>query len=226
MAEVTRVDLTEQVRRWARVVYDHQRLGEEPRRCDVAVVLGSHDIGVADRAAELYRLGFFDRMVITGANSPTTLSRFPRGEAVHYRERVVEQGVPGSAVLMETEATNTGENLRLGRALLDAEGVTPTTVMFVCKPYMERRVHATVLKQWPEVEALCASAPLDFDAYLPTVGDDRLVLDTMVGDLQRVMEYPARGFAVPQPVPEDVRDAFPGLVAAGFDRHLLPDARE
>lgn len=221
MAEVTRVDLTEQARRWARVVYDHQRLGEEPRRCDVAVVLGSHDLGVADRAAELYHDGLFETAVVTGGNSPSTRARFPRGEAVHYRERLLEQGMPDAAILLETEATNTGENLLLARAVLDREGIAPATVMFVCKPYMERRAHATVLKQWPEVEPLCASAPLDFDSYLPTVGDDRLVLDTMVGDLQRVMEYPARGFAVPQEVPENVREAFRGLVAAGFDGHLL-----
>ncbi|MBR8743218.1 YdcF family protein [Nocardiopsis sp. MG754419] len=223
MAESTTVELTERTRRWARVVFDHQRLGEEPRRCDVAVVLGSHDAGVADRAAELYLAGYFPRMVITGANSPTTLARFPRGEAVHYRERVLERGVPDAAVLMETEATNTGENLRLSRAVLERAGIAPATVMFVCKPYMERRAHATARRQWPEVEPLCASAPVDLDTYLPTVGNDRLALDAMVGDLQRVMEYPARGFAVPQPVPPHVREAYHGLVAAGFDGHLLSE---
>ena len=43
----------------------------------------------------------------------------------------------------------------------------------------------------------------------------------MVGDLQRIREYPARGFQVAQDIPDDVWAAFETLVAAGFDRHLI-----
>ncbi|MEU3018902.1 YdcF family protein [Nocardiopsis sp. NPDC007018] len=223
MGANARGELTEEVRRRARIVWDYQRLGREPRPCDVAVVLGSHDLGVATTAADLYRRGFFPRMVISGANSPTTLARFPRGEAVHYREHVLSLGVPDLAVLTETRATNTGENLSRSRALLADSGIAVRSVMFVCKPYMERRAYATARRIWPEVEAVCASARTGFDSYLGTVGDDRLVMDTMVGDLQRVMEYPARGFSVPQEVPERVRSAYAYLVGAGFDGHLIAD---
>nr|WP_239346911.1 MULTISPECIES: hypothetical protein [unclassified Frankia] len=44
---------------------------------------------------------------------------------------------------------------------------------------------------------------------------------TLVGDLQRVIEYPKLGFAIAQDVPEDVYAAFKALVAAGFDSRLL-----
>jgi hypothetical protein len=43
----------------------------------------------------------------------------------------------------------------------------------------------------------------------------------LVGDLQRVIEYPARGFAVAQDVPGAVMDAYRRLLAAGFDSRLL-----
>ncbi len=215
--------LTEQVRERARLVWDYQHMNQEPRRCDVAVVLGSHDLGVAACAADLFHRGYFPRMVISGANSPSTLARFPRGEAVHYREHALALGVPDEAVLVEDRATNTGENLSLSRALLEREGITVESVMLVSKPYVERRAHATARVLWPEVETVCASARTGFDDYLATVGDDRLVMDTMVGDLQRVMEYPAHGFSVPQEVPDRVRAAYTYLVAAGFDGHLIRD---
>ncbi|PWV47333.1 uncharacterized SAM-binding protein YcdF (DUF218 family) [Nocardiopsis sp. L17-MgMaSL7] len=216
-----RVELTGEVHQRARIVWDYLRMGQEPHGCDVAVVLGSHDLGVATCAADLYRQGFFPRMVITGANSPSTLARFPRGEAVHYREHVLELGVPDSAVLLEDGATNTGENLRYSRALLAEAGISVGSVMLVCKPYMERRAHATARVLWPEADTVRASARTGFDDYLETVGDDWLVMDTMVGDLQRVMEYPARGFSIPQEVPDRVREAYTFLVAAGFDGHLI-----
>ena len=68
-------------------------------------------------------------MVITGANSPSALARFPRGEAVHYREHALDLGVPNAAILVEPEATNTGGNIRLAQALLEREGVARRTVM-------------------------------------------------------------------------------------------------
>jgi hypothetical protein len=54
--------------------------------------LGSHDLSVATHAAQLWKQGVFPRIVFTGANAPTTKARFPRGEAVHYREHALELG--------------------------------------------------------------------------------------------------------------------------------------
>jgi hypothetical protein len=44
----------------------------------------------------------------------------------------------------------------------------------------------------------------------------------MVGDLQRIVEYPERGFAVPQAVPVAVGAAAERLRAAGFVSRALP----
>jgi uncharacterized SAM-binding protein YcdF (DUF218 family) len=85
--------------------------------------LGSHDIGVAVWTAELYHQGLFPLVVFTGANAPTTVDRFPRGEAVHYRERALEEGVSDEVIRVEPKARNTGENMKLTRDLLTAEGI-------------------------------------------------------------------------------------------------------
>ncbi|EHM27610.1 hypothetical protein SPW_4036 [Streptomyces sp. W007] len=68
----------------------------------------------------------------------------------------------------------------------------------------------------------CASEPLELDDYVKSIGDEKLVLDMLVGDLQRVIEYPKLGFAVEQEVPEDVHAAYERLVRAGFTSRLLP----
>jgi hypothetical protein len=47
------------------------------------------------------------------------------------------------------------------------------------------------------------------------------VIHIMVGDLQRIIEYPKLGFMIPQVVPDHVRAAYETLVTAGFTRHLL-----
>jgi hypothetical protein len=78
------------VRADVETLWNYHHIGHELRPADVGIGLGSHDIGVAFRTAELYHQGMYPLVVFTGANAPTTIDRFPRGEAVHYRERALD----------------------------------------------------------------------------------------------------------------------------------------
>jgi uncharacterized SAM-binding protein YcdF (DUF218 family) len=212
---------TEQQRADALLIWNYHQLGHHLRPCSAAIGLGSHDLGVAAFAAELYRAGLFPAVVFSGGNSPTTKARFPRGEAVHYAEHAIALGVPASVIIVEPCAVNTGQNIELSRAALTQAGVEVTSLLLISKPYMQRRAFATARRVWPQIEVVCASEPLSFDDYLKSIGDEKLVIDMLVGDLQRVIEYPAMGFAITQPVPDDVQAAYRRLLAAGFDSRLI-----
>ena len=144
-------------------LWNYHDMHHELRPVDVCIGLGSHDLGVATYTAELYHRGFFPSIVFTGANAPTTIERFPRGEAVHYREHAISLGVPAEAISVEPEATNTSQNLTYTRALLAEAGITPTSVLLISRPYQQRRAYATCRNVWPEVEVVCGSRqqPLD-----------------------------------------------------------------
>ncbi len=196
-------------------------MGHSPRPCSVAIGLGSHDLGVADIAVDLYKRGMAPLLLFTGATSPTTRERMPRGEAVHYQERAMELGVPSAAVLVEPRARNTGENIRFSRELLEKRGIEVSSVLLISKPYEERRAYATACKLWPEVEVVSASTPMTLDEYVDSIGDARLVIDMLVGALQRLMIYPEQGFMISQPLPADVLEAYERLCQAGFTSRLL-----
>ncbi|RJQ79996.1 YdcF family protein [Pseudonocardiaceae bacterium YIM PH 21723] len=216
-----RVGATDQNRQDAQTIWDFHQVGHTLAKCDVAIGLGSHDLGVADYAAELFHQGQFPVLVFSGGNSPTTAQRFPDGEAVHYKRRALELGVPEAAVLVENRASNTGQNISLSRELLLQNGHSPQSVLLVSKPYMERRAYATCRKVWPEVDVTCASEPMKLDDYVQSIGDEKLVIDMLVGDLQRVVEYPRLGFAIEQEVPATVASAYDRLLSAGFDSRIL-----
>lgn len=205
----------------ARRLWDYHQMGHALRPCSVAIGLGSHDLGVADTAVDLYRRGMAPLLLFTGATSPTTRERMPRGEAVHYRERALELGVPSSAVLVEPNARNTGENIRLSRAVLAVAGVEVSSVLLISKPYEERRAYATARKLWPEVEIVSASTPMTLEEYADSIQDARLVIDMLVGALQRLLIYPEQGFMISQPVPDDVLEAYERLCREGFTSRLL-----
>jgi uncharacterized SAM-binding protein YcdF (DUF218 family) len=191
------------------------------RPVDVCIGLGSHDLGVATYTAELYHRGLFKRIVFTGANAPTTIERFPRGEAVHYREHAISLGVPAEAISVETEAANTSQNLTYSRAGLADAGISPASVLLISRPYQQRRAYATCRKVWPEVEVLCGSRPLPLDEYVDTIGDVDRVITMLVGDTQRITVYAERGFAIEQEIPAEVQAAYERLVEAGFTSRLI-----
>ena len=205
----------------AMLLWNYHQMGHVQRPCSAAIGLGSHDLGVATAAADLYHAGLFPVVVFSGGNSSTTRARFPRGEAVHYREHALSLDVPNEAILVEPKAANTGQNITFSRELLAAAGVEVEALLLISKPYMERRAYATCRKLWPEAEVICASKPLELDDYIKAIGDAKLVVDMLVGDLQRVIEYPKLGFAVEQDVPADVHDAYQRLLNGGFDNRLI-----
>jgi hypothetical protein len=205
----------------ARLIWGYHLMRHEPRPCSVAIGLGCHDIEVATIAAELYQSAMFPIIVFTGANSPSTSQAMPRGEAVQLREHAVTLGMPGDAAWVEPTATNTGENFTRSRRLIEESNLKVESVMVISMPFMERRAFATCRKVWPDVDVVCASEPVDFDEYVDARGSEAEIIDMMMGDLQRVIEYPRKGFAWGQFVPQDVMRAFQELRNAGFDRRLL-----
>jgi hypothetical protein len=65
------------------------------------------------------------------------------------------------------------------------------------------------------------SPQISFDDYPnENIPADR-VIEIMVGDLQRIKEYPAKGFQIYQEIPANVWNAFERLVELGFDGHLI-----
>ncbi|MEU3469807.1 YdcF family protein [Streptomyces sp. NPDC006687] len=191
------------------------------RRELVEAVLGSHDLGVADFTVDLYERGMMPLIVFTGATSRTTRERMPRGEAEHYRERAMELGVPASAILVEPQARNTGENIVFSRSLLVDRGVHVESVLLVTKPYEERRAYATARKLWPEVEIVSASAPMTLGEYVDSIQDPRLVIDMLVGAQQRLAIYPQQGLLIHQDIPPAVSAAYKRLCSEGFTSRLV-----
>lgn len=207
----------------AQTLWDYHQLGHELRPTDIAIGLGSHDIGVAEHAADLYHRGMFPLIVFTGANAPTTVDAFPRGEAVHFTEHAIELGVPPEAILQETEATNTGENFTLTRELLSSLGIKPANATIISRPYQQRRAYATARKLWPSLEVVCSSRPQTLNEYLRAVGNTDRVLNMLVGDTQRIWRYADAGFAIPQPIAEVTKEAYERLVEAHYTQRLIEE---
>jgi uncharacterized SAM-binding protein YcdF (DUF218 family) len=208
----------------ARVLWDYMRLGHALTPADVILVLGSNDVRVGEHGARLFLQGLAPLMLCSGNVGRLTAGRFEISEAATFADAAVRLGVPRSAIMIEDTSTNTGENIDRSRALLESAGVRPSRIILVQKPYMERRAWATFKRRWPDPELQVTSPPISYDEYpTPEIPRD-LVINILVGDVQRMRVYAERGFQVPQPIPDDVWAAWEELVARGYTGHLVRPA--
>jgi len=95
------------------------------------------------------------------------------------------------------------------------------SVMLISRPYQQRRAYAICRLRWPNTRVVCASQPLTLDDYITSIGDVERVINTLVGDTQRIWVYPDRGWAIEQDIPEAVHSSYNRLVTAGFSRRVL-----
>jgi len=216
--------MDDRVRALAQQIWDYHHMGHSLERSDAILVLCSYDTAVAERGAQLFLDTWAPLLIFSGGLGTITKRLWSEPEADQFARIAVRMGVPSDRILIENRSTNTGENVDFTRRLLAERGIDPASFILVQKPYMERRSYATFMKRWPEKRAVVTSPQVSFDDYLARYSNDALtdddVIGIMVGDLQRIRDYPARGFQIAQDIPADVWSAFEALVRLGYDTHL------
>lgn len=208
----------------ARMLWDYHRLAMPTGPADAIVGLGSYDPAVAEWSAELWLRGFAPWLLFTGgAVQRGDLLKTPwsQPEAVVFRDIALRHGVPSERILVEPQATHTGENLSFSRALLHQRGIPTRRLLLVTKPNMERRVRATAAVLPGDTAYTVTSPPAVFEDYVFSRFDAGTIVNLMVGDLQRIALYPGQGLQAAEDIPEAVRAAYRSLIQAGYTRHLI-----
>jgi uncharacterized SAM-binding protein YcdF (DUF218 family) len=206
-----------------RVVWDYMRLVHPPVAADAILTLGSFDVQAAVHAARLWKAGLAPVVIMSGgiAHRGGLLDTgWDRPEARVFADAAIAEGVPAGALLLE--AQNTGDNFVLGRAVAEAAGHQIARLLVVAKPYMTRRGFATGRKVWPEVELVMKCEDIDVADYFARDTDPERTLLALIGDLHRIVVYPALGFQIEQPVPDAVAAAMAQLVESGYGARLVP----
>lgn len=205
----------------AKILWDYNNLNHQIVKSDCILVLGSHDIRVAHRGAELYLQGFAQLIVFSGNLGRLTEEIWTRPEAELFAEEAVRLGVPSDDILIENRSTNTGDNIRFAKALMEKSAISVNRVILIQKPYMQRRAYATFKKVWPDKDVIVTAPQFSFEEYPNEIIKKNDVISIMVGDTQRIKVYAERGFQIPQEIPDDVWTAYEELVRRGFTSHLI-----
>ena len=201
-------------------VWDYLAVAEPPARADVIFVFGSQALAVPARAAGLYRAGHAPVVLVSGRYGRMTREVFDRPEALVFRDRLLRDGVPPAAIVTETEAGNTLENVRYGLAALRRRGVAVDSALLVAKPFVMRRCAATFARQAPGVRVRCCPPETDLPRSIdraPAAFASRLV-----AEVERLDRYGAAGDIAEQSVPAAVRQAVRRIADAGRGDGRVP----
>jgi uncharacterized SAM-binding protein YcdF (DUF218 family) len=137
-------------------------------------------------------------------------------EAAFFRRAAREYApdIPSSAFLLETNSTNTSENLVNALDVLAAAepslrpGAGLRRVVLVATPYRQRRVWLTCLRRLPGVELFNHPPRSSYDedvAVFQAKGQD--LADLLPGEVERITQYADLGYLERSEVPAEVADA-------------------
>ena len=186
-------------------VWKFLAVADPPVHSDVIFVFGSQDLRVPDHAASLYRSGYAPTVLVTGRYGRMTRDVFEKPEALVFKDVLVRAGVPSQAIVAESTARNTLENVTRGLFLLRQKKILCRSVLLVAKPFVMRRCAATFTRQAPDVRVSCCPYTEDMATSIdrrPSSFARRLV-----EELERIDRYATNGDIERQQISKQLRIA-------------------
>lgn len=210
-------------------------------RADVLILFGGSILHGIDAAARAWREGVAERLMIVGGVGHTTQAlrdaAATRCPGLHTAGRpeadviadylALAHGIPTGTALIENRSANCGENASFARELALEAGLRPRTALLMQDSTMQRRMDATLKKEW----AALGTRFLSFAAYRARLvwQDERLAyrgepiggmwepwryIELLMGEIPRLRDdeggYGPRGkgYLVHVDIPCDVERAF------------------
>jgi uncharacterized SAM-binding protein YcdF (DUF218 family) len=176
-----------------------RHLVETPLRpADLLFVFGTReDVALrVDEACRLWREGFFRWAIVSGGvTSGSDLS-----ECEIMADLMVARGVPGTVILREDRAMNTGENVIFSLPVIDAAIGLANIRSVIClgNSWTARRYPMTLHRHWPEVEKMLVTVD-SFATPRALWHTDAEFSRRMLHEWRKIEPYKARGFIAEWP---------------------------
>ena len=207
--------MTTDGREAARVLFDYLYLRDpEIGRADAVIGFGHFDLKIPRRCLELHRRGLAPLIVFSGGMGAGTAD-LAQAEARAFLDEIqTHGGASEGAVVYEDRSTNTGENVEATTRLLEDEG-RPLgsdggirSALIVANAYRQRRVALTCRLHHPGVRWINAPPVTTFDEEVAMYADKGQDLAPLLsGEIQRLLDYPSRGFCLPADIPPEILTA-------------------
>jgi uncharacterized SAM-binding protein YcdF (DUF218 family) len=189
---------------------------------DAILGFGVFDLRLPVFCGELFQQGAAPRIIFTGgvgAGSGRLVA--PEAEAWRAALRQAYPAIPDSAVILEPRSTNTAENIAFTSALLARDfpdlafGRGLRRVIVVASPSRLRRVRLTLAHLQPNLTVIRRLPPVSLESEWAAYGLQGIdYIAHLAGELDRLVDYPAKGWIAAEPLPPEIAAAHTVLRAA------------
>ena len=207
---------------FARTAFDYLAAVDPPpaTAADAVIGFGTFDVTLASFCGELYEQKCARRIVFTGGIGAGTIDLgMPEADAWRLELARTHPSIPVDHVIAENRSTNTAENIAFTGALL-ARIAPELTIggglehaLIVASPSRLRRVRLTLQKLHPSLRVTCCLPPsTTFERELALHESKKIdYLSHLRGELDRIVDYPARGWIAHEPLPSNIVAAHAAL---------------
>lgn len=206
------------------ILWDYMKMNHKLKHSDCIIALGSMDTNVAKVASDLYIKGYADKIIFSGGLGKVTYKLWNETEAEKFAEIAIKSGVPKQDIFLEKESTNTGDNFRFTKKLMERENLNIKTCIIVCKPFDEKRAYAAFRKIMPEYEAIIHSEKISCEEYYKKNGEEWV--HVLVGDIQRMKLFYEKGWQIKMDIPSEVWNAYETLLNKGYNKFILKNEQD
>lgn len=192
-----------------------------PTPCDAIVGFGVFDLRLPVFCGDLLTRGAAPRIIFTGGiGAGTGRLGGPEAEVWRATLRQSHPQITDRQVIVENHSTNTAENIACTAELLAREhpafafGRGLRRIIVVASPSRLRRVFLTLRQTHPVLALIRQLPPVSFEAELAVYGLQGIdYLAHLAGELNRLVDYPAKGWIAAEPLPPEIAAAHATLRA-------------
>ena len=206
------------------ILWNYMKMNHKLKQSDCIIGLGTVDTNVANIASELYLKGYANKIIFSGGLGKITYKLWNETEAEKFAQIAIKKGVPKERIYLEKESTNTGDNFRFSKKLIEKENLDIKSCIVVCKPYDEKRAYEAFKKIMPEFDVVIHSENVSCEEYYKRNGNEWV--NVLVGDIQRMKLFYENGWQIKMDIPNKVWKAYEILVNRGYDRFVLKNKQD
>ncbi len=186
---------------------------------DAVIGFGVFDVRLAVFCGELFARGHARHVIFTGGIGAGT-GHLAQAEADAWAAELLRAypDFPRTRLILENRSTNTTENIAFTAALLAStrpelafdSGLR--SALIVASPSRLRRARLTLLRHFPGLHITRCLPPNSFEneqALNAAHGFD--YVEHLTGELNRIVDYPARGWIAAEPLPPAIVTAHVAL---------------
>jgi uncharacterized SAM-binding protein YcdF (DUF218 family) len=210
-------------------------------QADMILILGNPYLEVIEAAAQAFHQGLAKRILVAGGIGHGTIflrknialnynyadiNTQHRSEAEIIKDALLVNRVPDNAVILETKSTNSGENAKNALTTIKNANIPlPRHVILMQDPALQKRAHATFLKQWNENNGIQCKF-INCPGFVPNINNEKTkrFFSLIAGEMARIQPnaYGPNGkkFITHVNIPDAVQAAYVRLkpILTNFER--------